>query len=292
MMSRYIGPRRRLIRKLGHLPGFTTKRLSKKIRNNKKTFKFNKFKNEKKYNQRFMPTNSRSQSLQGSNRTRPNQPNSSTSPNRPSVSNNLSLDNNNRDYNRNPKGKTRFFSRQKAILTPGQHGKKPYFFFKSRTPYGLRLLEKQKLRFNYHLSEKQLLRYVNQAKTKSQSTGLMLLRLLEMRLDNIVYRLGMAPTILAARQLVNHGHILVNQKKVTIPSYGCQANHIISVVSRPDCRKLISNRLANRPQKWRPPRHLQLNRKNLVGVVKKAASRKVVQLRINELLVIEYYSGK
>jgi small subunit ribosomal protein S4 len=241
---------------LGHLPGFTTKRLSNTIRNKKRFFNLNTVKKETTSNQRFNPTNSR-----------PQQPN-----------------------DRNSKGKKRL--RQKPILTPGQHGKKPYFFLKSRTPYGLRLLEKQKLRFNYHLSEKQLVRYVNQAKTKSQSTGLMLLRLLEMRLDNIVYRLGMAPTIVAARQLVNHGHILVNQNKVTIPSYGCQAKDQISITSRPDCRKLIDNRLANQPLKWRPPRHLQLNRKSLVAVVKKAASRKVVQLRINELLVIEYYSGK
>jgi len=281
-MSRYTGPRRRLIRKLGNLPGLTTKRLSNKIRKKKTNLNF---KNTKKYNKKVTPSKGLTKSP---NSMRPNQPNPTTPPNRPS------LDNPNTDSNHNVRDKKLFFSssRQKPILTPGQHGKKRYFFLKSRTPYGLRLLEKQKLRFNYHLSEKQLLRYVNQAKTKSQSTGLMLLRLLEMRLDNIVYRLGMAPTILAARQLVNHGHILVNQNKVTIPSYGCQAKDMISITSRPDCRKLIGSRLANRPQKWRPPRHLQLNRKNLVAVVKKAASRKVVQLRINELLVIEYYSGK
>jgi small subunit ribosomal protein S4 len=245
---------------LGNLPGLTTKRLSNKIRNKKTRLNF---KNTKNYNKTV---------TKGANSMGPNQP--YPTPPRASV------DNRNTESNRN----------LRPILTPGQHGKNRYFFFKSRTPYGLRLLEKQKLRFNYHLSEKQLLRYVNQAKTKSQSTGLMLLRLLEMRLDNIVYRLGMAPTILAARQLVNHGHILVNQNKVTIPSYGCQAKDIISITSRPDCRKLITTRLAK--QKLRPPRHLQLNRKNLVAVVKKAASRKVVQLRINELLVIEYYSGK
>jgi small subunit ribosomal protein S4 len=278
MMSRYTGPRRRLIRKLGNLPGLTTKRLSNKTRKKKTNFNFT---NTKKYPKKVTQGLTKSP-------TRPNQPNPTIPPNRPS------LDNPNTDSNHNVRDKKRFFSssKKKQILTPGQHGKKRNFFFKSRTPYGLRLLEKQKLRFNYHLNEKQLLRYVNQAKTKSQSTGLMLLRLLEMRLDNIVYRLGMAPTILAARQLVNHGHILVNQNKVTIPSYGCQAKDMISITSRPDCRKLIGSRLANRPPKWRPPRHLQLNRKNLVAVVKKAASRKVVQLRINELLVIEYYSGK
>jgi small subunit ribosomal protein S4 len=97
------------------------------------------------------------------------------------------------------------------------------------SPYAL--LEKQKLRFNYNITERQLLRYVIQAKKSTGSTGEVLLELLEMRLDNIVYRLGMAPTIVAARQLVGHGHILVNQAKVDIPSYSCSKD-IISIKNK------------------------------------------------------------
>lgn len=178
------------------------------------------------------------------------------------------------------------------VKTPGQHGKKLGLFFKNSSSYGLRLLEKQKLRFNYHLNEKQLVRYVNQAKKSNQSTGEMLLYLLEMRLDNIVYRLGMAPTIVAARQLINHGHIQVNQKKVTIPSYGCKMNDIISICDRIQSKKLVRRRLKEQLTTWRPPKHLSLNRKNLVGVIKHPANRQTVQLEINELLVIEYYSRK
>ena len=94
---------------------------------------------------------------------------------------------------------------------PGQHGltkkkKKP-------SQYAIRLQEKQKLRFNYGITESQLISYVRKARKIKGSTGEILLQLLEMRLDNIVFRLGIAPTIAAARQLISHGHIIVNSKK-------------------------------------------------------------------------------
>lgn len=100
------------------------------------------------------------------------------------------------------------------INTPGQHGQSKVKFLKKLSPYGLRLLEKQKIRFNYNINERQLVRYIKQAKKANGSTGEILLTLLEMRLDNTIYRLGMAPSILAARQLISHGHILVNKKKL------------------------------------------------------------------------------
>jgi len=106
-----------------------------------------------------------------------------------------------------------------------QHKKKP-------SQYGIRLQEKQKLRFNYGITERQLIRYVRQARSAKNSTGEVLLQLLEMRLDNIVFRLGLAPTIPAARQLINHGHFLVNNKKVDIPSYQCKQNDKITVSNR------------------------------------------------------------
>src|SRR5512146_2719574 len=89
---------------------------------------------------------------------------------------------------------------------PGQHGQDR----KKKSEYAVRLEEKQKLRFNYGLTEKQLLRYVKKARRAGGSTGLVILQLLEMRLDNTVFRLGFGPTIPAARQIVNHGHICVN----------------------------------------------------------------------------------
>ncbi len=101
---------------------------------------------------------------------------------------------------------------------PGQHGQAR----RKRSEYAIRLEEKQKLRFNYGLSERQLVRYVKKARRMQGSTGTNLLQLMEMRLDNIIFRLGFAPTIPGARQLVNHGHITVNGRVVDIASYNCR----------------------------------------------------------------------
>ena len=98
--------------------------------------------------------------------------------------------------------------------------------------YGIRLCEKQKLRYHYGLSEHQLVRYVKKAKQASGSTSRTLLQSLELRLDNIVFRLGFAPTIVAARQLVTHGHILVNNKELNVPSYSCKTGDSIEIGSQ------------------------------------------------------------
>ena len=123
--------------------------------------------------------------------------------------------------------------------TPGQHGQPKMKFLKKLSPYGLRLLEKQKLRFNYNINERQLIGYVKQAKKSNGSTGEILLTLLEMRLDNIVFRLGMAPTIASARQIIGHKHILVNGNCLSIASYQCQPGDVISVKNSATSKKLI-----------------------------------------------------
>merc|ERR1711985_155659 len=97
------------------------------------------------------------------------------------------------------------------------------------TEYGIRLNEKQKLKFNYGLTENQLFRYVKEARRRKGVTGLILLQLLEMRLDTLCFTLGFAKSIGQARQLVNHGHITVNKKVVNIPSFQCQLSDVISV---------------------------------------------------------------
>ena len=109
----------------------------------------------------------------------------------------------------------------------GQHGPKKRMGKESQ--YSLQLKEKQKLRFNYGLTERQLVRYVREAKRRNGSTGENLLQIIETRLDNIVFRLGFAKTIASARQLVNHGHIAVNGRRVTIPSFLCSVNDTIEV---------------------------------------------------------------
>ncbi|MBC6432578.1 30S ribosomal protein S4 [Nostoc sp. HG1] len=168
---------------------------------------------------------------------------------------------------------------------PGMHGQNR----KKRSEYAIRLEEKQKLRFNYGLTEKQLLRYVRKARRVTGSTGQVLLQLLEMRLDNTVFRLGIAPTIPAARQLVNHGHVTVNGRVVNIASYQCRPGEVIAVRDRPQSRKLVEANLQY-PGLANLPSHLEFDKNKLVGRVNSVIEREWVALQVNELLVVEYYS--
>jgi small subunit ribosomal protein S4 len=158
-----------------------------------------------------------------------------------------------------------------------------------KSQYRIRLEEKQKLRFHYGLTERQLLKYVRIAGKAKGSTGQVLLQLLEMRLDNILFRLGMAATIPQARQLVNHRHVLVNGRIVDIPSYRCKPEDIITAKDEQKSRTLIQNSLESAPRK-RLPTHLTLHPVQYKGLVNQIIDRKWVGLKINELLVVEYYS--
>ncbi len=168
---------------------------------------------------------------------------------------------------------------------PGQHGQAR----KKRSEYAIRLEEKQKLRFNYGLTERQLLRYVRRARRVTGSTGQVLLQMLEMRLDNTVFRLGMAPTIPGARQLVNHGHITVNDRSVNIASYQCRPGDVIAVQKRESSKKLVEANLQF-PGLQHTPSHLEFDKEKLVGKVNGIVEREWVALQVNELLVVEYYS--
>ena len=168
---------------------------------------------------------------------------------------------------------------------PGQHGQAR----KKRSEYAVRLEEKQKLRFNYGVTERQLLRYVRKARRAAGSTGQVLLQLLEMRLDNTVFRLGMAPTIPAARQLVNHGHITVNGRVVDIASYNCRPGDVVAVRDNDRSRKMVETNLQY-PGLANLPSHLEFDKSKLVGKVNSVVEREWVALQINELLVVEYYS--
>ena len=175
----------------------------------------------------------------------------------------------------------------KSTQRPGQHGATP----KKLTQYAMRLEEKQKLRFNYGLSEKQLMTYMKEAKRIKGATGNVLLQLLEMRLDNIIFRLGMAPTIAAARQVVGHKHILVNNKRVSIPSYQCQPGDTITVKDSKNSRDLVLNFLES-PALSNIPQHLDFDKKTLTAKVLGIIDREWVALKLNELFVIEFYSRK
>jgi small subunit ribosomal protein S4 len=173
----------------------------------------------------------------------------------------------------------------KRAYPPGQHGQER----KKRSEYAIRLEEKQKLRFNYGITERQLLSYVRKARRKAGSTGTTILQLLEMRLDNTIFRMGMAPTIPAARQLVNHGHVTVNGRVLDIPSYNCRPGDVIAVRNREQSRKLVENNLQY-PGLANLPSHLEFDKNKLEGKVNGVIDREWVALKINELLVVEYYS--
>jgi len=177
--------------------------------------------------------------------------------------------------------------KSKSTKRPGQHGANN----KKLTQYAIRLEEKQKIRFNYGLSEKQLMNYIKQAKKVKGTTGTILLQLLEMRLDNIVFRLGLAPTIAAARQLVNHGHIKVNRSTVSIPSYQCQPSDTLSVNDNVKSKKLITTYLEN-PALSNIPQHLDFNKQDLTAKILGVIDREWVALKLNELFIIEFYSRK
>nr|WIA47450.1 ribosomal protein S4 [Campylopus pyriformis] len=160
---------------------------------------------------------------------------------------------------------------------------------KKISQYRIRLEEKQKLRFHYGITERQLLNYVRIARKAKGSTGQVLLQLLEMRLDNIIFRLGMAPTIPGARQLVNHRHVLVNNYIVNIPSYRCKPQDFITIKNRQKSQSIIAKNLEF-SQKDKVPNHLTFNSLEKKGLVNQILTHESIGLNINELLVVEYYS--
>lgn len=172
---------------------------------------------------------------------------------------------------------------KRLSVPPGQHGRKGS---KKLSEYGIQLREKQKVRWIYGVLEKQFARYYEKASKKTGETGKELLRLLECRLDNVVYRLGFAPTRAAARQLVAHGHVTVNGQKVDRPSYQVEADMKVAIIEKaskiPAVANVLEDKNKNMP-KW-------LERQGLTGRVKSMPERTDIDFDINENLVVEYYS--
>ena len=155
--------------------------------------------------------------------------------------------------------------------------------------FGTQLLEKQKIKFTYGLTERQLQKYFNEAKQKKGITGDLLLSALEKRLDNAIYRSGLASSRVVARQLVNHGHFLVNNKKVNIPSYSVKTSDIIAI--RPKSRsKTMFFDLANKLKKHEAPAWLMINKKNLDIMVKAEPKNDDLPKNFNMNVVTAYYS--
>lgn len=175
---------------------------------------------------------------------------------------------------------------ERKPYVPGQHG--PTIRRKVKE-YSTGLIEKQKIRFLYGLSEKQFRRTFDQAKQIRGVTGTIMLRILETRLDNVVYRVGFAKTRAASRQFVNHGHILVNGKKVDIPSYIVKTGDIVEVK---DCSssKQVANGNLEASRSRTVPGWLTVTEAEFKAVVNRQPEREEMEQNINEQVVVEFYS--
>ena len=173
----------------------------------------------------------------------------------------------------------------KRPYIPGQHGSPTKKVKQSN--YGLQKAEKQKIRHMYGLSEKQFFNTFNKASKMAGVKGTNLLILLESRLDNLVYRLGFATTRRAARQLVNHGHILVDGKKVDIPSYRCKPGQTIEVKESSRNMEAINNALEASVS---TKDFVRVDKENKKGKFVRLPERNELNTEVNELLVIEYYN--
>ena len=178
------------------------------------------------------------------------------------------------------------FSSIRKNYPPGQHGQSRR---KKLSNYGVQLREKQRIKYLYGILEKQFRNYFKKANNKSGATGDNLLISLESRLDNTVYRLGLANTRSAARQLVSHKHFLVNNKVVNIPSFSLSDGDIIEVRSKSKKNDIFLNSMrrikSDNPMPW-----LTLDKSKLMGTFDKVPTRDEISEPLNEQLVVELYS--
>ena len=175
---------------------------------------------------------------------------------------------------------------EKRPNPPGQHGGRAKR--KKVGAYGSRLFEKQKLKAFYGVAERQIRRYVAEAMRQQGPTGTNLLRILEQRLDAVVYRLGFAPSIWAARQLVGHGHVLVGGKRVDIPSYHVRPNDTITLSERFKRSRQMAIWLERGGIV--PPPYLELDRDQMSGRLVRVPERDEIPVPIDDRLIVEFYS--
>ena len=181
-------------------------------------------------------------------------------------------------------GPTKYLERRN--YGPGVHGPKSR---RKTTDYGLGLIEKQKLRYYYGLLERQFRGVYEKALRRRGVTGEQMLQILETRLDNVVYHLGFANTRAAARQMVSHGHVLVNGRKVNVPSFALKVNNVIEVKNNNVSRQLATKNLEVATSRSVPD-WLLLDKENFKGTVMRIPTRDEIQPIANEQAVVEFYS--
>jgi small subunit ribosomal protein S4 len=175
---------------------------------------------------------------------------------------------------------------ERRNFPPGVHGAKGR---RKQSDFAIAVGEKQKMKYGYGILEKQFRRYYQKAVQSRGVTGEKLLQLLETRLDSIVDHLGFASTRRSARQMVSHGHIAVNGKKVSIPSFGCRTGDVVEVRDTPKSRQLGTNALEK--TQIRPvPDWLTLNKEQFKGTLTRIPTREELNPVANEQLVVELYS--
>lgn len=169
---------------------------------------------------------------------------------------------------------------------PGQHGKDRK---KKPSEYGKQLIEKQKLRSMYGVNERQFRRLFMLALRSKEVTGFAFMKLLESRLDNLVFRMGFARTRKAARQLVNHGHVCVNGKKVNIPSYLCSVNDVIAIAEKDQSLKVVKESLESVAAACA---YVDVDKEKLSGKYIREPNRNELPMDITESQIVEYYNRK
>lgn len=174
-------------------------------------------------------------------------------------------------------------STRRLSVRPGQHGARAR---RKLSGYGVQLREKQKIKFLYGVLEKQLRRLYEEASKNPTATGAALLGLLERRLDNVVFRLGFAPTRAAARQFVNHGHLMVNGIRVSVPSYRVNVGDVVVLRPKATAMPVVAELL----KEAQPNMAQWLERKAAAGTVTRLPERSDILEKVDEQLLVEYYS--
>jgi len=173
---------------------------------------------------------------------------------------------------------------KKKNFPPGQHGRGRR---KKQSEYALQLMEKQKMKYAYGVLERQFRNLFKRAASNKGVTGTVLLQLLECRLDNVVYRLGIAPTRRGARQLVSHKHILVNGELVNIPSYSVKAGDVVSVREKSKSLEAITESLSGYVNRYS---WVEWNEEEKAGKFTTVPEREDIPETYNERLIVELYS--
>lgn len=180
------------------------------------------------------------------------------------------------------------YNHPKALKRVSQQAQKGGRPGRKVSEYGLQLMEKQKIKAYYGVLERQFVRYYQKGQKSSEMTGVAMLKGLECRLDNLVYRIGFGRSIRQSRQIVNHGHVLVNGRKVDIPSYACKPGDVISLREKSRDNELIRTNFQDLRNFQLP--YIEKNMDQFSGTLVREPIREEIPIDVNEILVVELFS--